>query len=175
MDGSSPCSPTPRRGRTLRPFLHCFLRSQSVTREGGEDFPAGPNWNRVWDAFISGNLRSFPNLLFVGGGGGLESALTVGIKTCRRRCRSGRVARGGPERAPLPPECGWSRARGSRPPRPRAAGEPGASRLRASPTGKPRGPGRAGAQMRRGDPAPCSRLELAPSRLAPRFLTFVRV
>lgn len=62
------------------------------------------NWNRFCDAFISGNIWSFLILLFVGGDFG--SSLTVGIKTCRRRCWSGSWPAAGPERAGRRPPIG---------------------------------------------------------------------
>lgn len=67
--------------------------------------PAESNWNRVCDAFISGNKWSFLTLLFVGGGSGCS--LTVGIKACRRRCWSEWLARGGPERGGWRPPSVW--------------------------------------------------------------------
>lgn len=57
------------------------------------------NWNRVCNAFISGNMWSFLGSLFVDGGFG--SCLAVGIKACRRRCSSEEPARGGPGARPI--------------------------------------------------------------------------
>ncbi|XP_054570344.1 collagen alpha-1(VII) chain-like [Eptesicus fuscus] len=78
-------------------------------------------------------MRSFLSLLFFVGGG-FDSSLTVGIQTCRRRCWSERLARGGPERAgPRPPRVWVEPSARESPAATPATGPPGDRGPRGSP------------------------------------------